>query len=288
MNTVGPTIRMNSSSTTASPMLKLLSHWTPRPDARHRRDDERASEHRDDHHRECRGRLHVPDEVQPAVDLQSAKPERGRAAEHRREDRQHVDRLADRPVHAVAEQRMERRADQVRHALAEAEVAQREPDRPRTAPTDAAPSGSRCTPSPYGAASSVPGFARPERRRGQVRDRLGDAVEHQPDPHPGAEHHRDPGHRPELGAVVVLAETDPPVAGHGDETGEDQEGRGRQHEQPAETVDDPAKHVPHDRRQLIGPQHPHQHERHGDSEGDKIDLRVDPRSLLVHLFPSLS
>jgi hypothetical protein len=115
-----------------------------------------------------------------------------------------------------------------------------------------------------------------------VRDRLGDPIEHQPDPHPGAEHHRDPGHRPELGAIVVPAEADRPEAGQGQESDDDQDPDGRQHEEPAEVVDDPAENISHDRRQLVGPQRPHQHERHRDDGGYEKDVGIDPRALRLH------
>ena len=39
-----------------------------------------------------------------------------------------------------------------------------------------------------------------------VRERFGDTEEHQSDAHAGAEHHRDPADRPELGLLAVLAE----------------------------------------------------------------------------------
>ena len=228
-----------------------------------------------------------PDEVEAAVDLQRAEPERGRAAEHRGEDREDVDRLADRAVDAIAEQRIEDRADQVRHALAEAEVAQREPDdrvqRPRLQrPVEVRPlhrDGRRL----LGVR-----LRQAERRRGQVRDRLGDAEEHQPDSHPGAEHHRDPRDRLELRTVIVLAESQPPVGTQRQERDEDQESRRREHEQPAEVREQPAQDVPDHGRHVVLEEHADQYERHRDRGGDGEDRRVDRPALIVLHFPLLS
>ena len=74
-----------------------------------------------------------------------------------------------------------------------------------------------------------------------VLDGLGDGEEDQADPHPGAEHHGDPGQRVELRLVLVGAEPDPAEPGRRDDHREHQERVGGHHEQPAEGADDPGQ-----------------------------------------------
>ena len=76
-------------------MLMFDSHWMPLATPGHRREHERDGEHRDDadQHRVA-GLADARHDVQPAADLQRAEAQRGRGAEQRREDRQHVDDLA--------------------------------------------------------------------------------------------------------------------------------------------------------------------------------------------------
>ena len=158
--------------------------------------------------------VHEPAGDEAAADLQRAQAERGGRTEQRREDRQDVDGLAEPALGALAaEQRDERRAEQLRAAAAEGAVgdgqADHRVDRPRVQGPVEQRGGHRDV-ERLGRARR--GGAR--RGRGEVRQRLGDAVEHQPDAHAGAEHHRDPGGGPELRRLVVAAERDAAVAAH--------------------------------------------------------------------------
>ena len=172
------------------------------------------------------------------------------------------------------------------YALAEAEVAERQARPPRRAPRGAAPNGSTCTPSPSPRPRRCPA-CQPERRRGEMRDRLGHAEEHQADAHARAEHHRDPRDRPELRTVVVLAEADPTVGRDGQEHDEDQERSRGQDEQPAEVREHPAQDVPDNDGHVVLEQHADEHEHHRDTRGDDEDRHVDPRALLLHPVSSL-
>ena len=66
-----------------------------------------------------------------------------------------------------------------------------------------------------------------------MRQRLGDAVEHQADAHAGAEHHRDPGDGPELRPLVVPAQRDAAVPAGRQPEHVDDEARGEHDEEPA-------------------------------------------------------
>ena len=117
---------------------------------------------------------------------------------------------------------------------------------------------------------------RARRRRREVRDGLRDREEHQADAHAGAEHHRDPGHRPELRPVVVLAEPDVPEAAEGEDAREHQEDHRRQDEEPAEGGDNPAENVVGHRRDAVGVEHSPQHEGRRDRCRYAEDPWVDP------------
>jgi hypothetical protein len=103
------------------------------------------------------------------------------------------------PVDLVADQRVQRRTDRHRQVVPEAEVGQRQPEDRVDRPGAEAPVV-------VGEQHRFPGRL----LRGghlwplrEVHDRLGDAPEHQPDPHAGAEQHREPGEVAEIRFGVV-------------------------------------------------------------------------------------
>src|ERR671910_2263403 len=114
MNTVGPAIRKNTISAIVAPPLRLLRNWIPASTPGNRGDDEQRGDHDNDHDADGVRHRDVPEEVEPAVDLQRAEAGRGRGAGQRGEDREAVDRAAERMLaRALPQQRRERRADEV-------------------------------------------------------------------------------------------------------------------------------------------------------------------------------
>ena len=85
----------------------------------------------------------------------------------------------------------------------------------------------------------VPGSAGAGRGSDEVSQGLGGTVEHEADPHPGGEHHGDPGHRGELGALAVAAEGDVAVFPCGEPQHEEDESSRGEGEEPASVVDNP-------------------------------------------------
>jgi hypothetical protein len=121
-----------------------------------------------------------------------------------------------------------------------------------------------------------------------VRERLGHPVEHEPDTHPRAEHHRDPRGGPELGRLAVAAERDLAVAAEGQPEREDHEGARGQHERPAPGGDHAGQHRRGHRAQRVRGQRAPQDERDdqdaGDNEDQPIDLgRFGDRGAFGHL-----
>jgi len=106
------------------------------------------------------------------------------------------------------------------------------------------------------------------RRGGEVRQRLGDAEEHQADAHAGTEHHRDPRDAAELGFFVVAAERDIAVAAQRQPQHEDHESRRGEYEQPTGVVHHPGQGVPRGRGQGIGADEPPDQEGHRNDGGD--------------------
>ncbi|MNG97420.1 hypothetical protein D3C78_427830 [compost metagenome] len=80
---------------------------------------------------------------------------------------------------------------------------------------------------------------RPRRWRHIVRQRFGNAEEHQADAHAGAEHHRHPRHRAEFWLFAITAQRDPAVTAGRQPQHEHHEQRGGEHEEPAEVENDP-------------------------------------------------
>jgi len=96
------------------------------PDSGHRR--QRRNHRNQRNQGDLRGQALVDAEqvMQPGRHLLHAEAERSGHAEHRAEHRQQVNRIANRPVDAVADERIQRRAHRQRQALAEAEIGERQ------------------------------------------------------------------------------------------------------------------------------------------------------------------
>ena len=107
-----------------------------------------------------------------------------------------------------------------------------------------------------------------------MRDRLGDAPEHQADAHADAEHHADPGDGGELRLVIVVPELDVAEAAHREKERESEEDRGRDDEGPAEAVDDEAEHGARDGGEAVGPKRAPEHETARDGYSGPEDRRV--------------
>ena len=220
-------------------------------DARHRGADERDREHHDDADEQHLADGGHPVELQPGPDLQCAEAQRSGRSEQRREDRQDVDELAEAALGvALTQQGRERGADQLPTAAAERRVGDGEPDDGVDRPRVQGPVEER---GGHGDVQRLrrPGGDRARRRAGEVRERLGDAVEHQPDAHARAEHHRDPRDRAELGPLVVGAERDLPVTAERHPEREHHETARDQDERPSASGDDGGQHGGRDARQRV-------------------------------------
>ena len=229
MKTVGPTTKTKAASAMASTMLMLESHWMPlaTPETA---ESTNATVSRAMIATSTRVAVaaDAADDLQAAADLQGAEAERGGRAEEGREDREHVDDLAGRAVGTRAEERLEGGADQLDATLAVGAVRDREADDGVDRPGVQRPVEERGGHGGLRAARR----ARARRGCGEVADRLADAVEHQADAHPGAEHHRDPRDGAELRLLVVAAQRDVAEPAHREPDHEDDERRRGQHEDP--------------------------------------------------------
>ena len=95
MNTVGPTTNRKSTRTTAAIALAFDRNCTPFSIPVTAETTKQAVRTQITSERQADALAGpVEDVVQPAGDLQRAQPQRGGGAEQRREDRDHVDRLA--------------------------------------------------------------------------------------------------------------------------------------------------------------------------------------------------
>ena len=161
-----------------------------------------------------------------------------------------------RPTAAVgvplADERDEHRADGLPPVPPVGAVGDGQARRPRRSPRGGASSGTAWWPSPSPWPRPRRRGAVPGRRIDEVGQRLAHSVEHQADAHAGAEHHRDPGDRAELGLLALLAERDPPVAADRQPEGEDHEAGGGQHEGPAAVVDEAVEQRAGDVFQRVG------------------------------------
>ena len=84
-----------------------------------------------------------------------------------------------------------------------------------------------------------------------MRDRLGHAVEHQPDAHAGGEQHREPSHIGIVRLGIGAAETDPAIGRDHEEQAQDHEDIRRRQEEPVEARRQPVAQAFEKRPHLI-------------------------------------
>jgi hypothetical protein len=216
--------------------------------------------------------------VSPGVDLGGAEPERGRRAEGRDEHAEDVDG----PSHGVARRLVgqDERAEQVRQSLAERGVRESHADDAVQRPGVQAPVEDRVLQTQLGARRRGR-LGQIHRRCQQVRQRLRHTPEDEADAHAGREHHRDPRHRAELGALVVATQADASVAGRGEQKHHGDEAEGREDVHPTRGVDEPAEDVVGGLGEVLRGDDTPQDERSGDGQRAAEDHVVD-RGLTVH------
>ncbi len=147
--------------------------------------------------------------------------------------------MADRPVNALADQRIQRRAQRQRQAVAEGEIGQRQADDAEDAPDVKAPVEEGDL---HGLLGGIHSLRRAGRWRRIMQHRLGDTEEQQGDAVAGGEQHGEPGRETVLRLGVVRAQLDVAPFGQGDADDEHQEERHRQHVEPAEGAGDVRQH----------------------------------------------
>ncbi len=96
------------------------------------------------------------------------------------------------------------------------------------------------------------GAALADRRRSEMKHGFRHTVEHDADAHAGAEKHREPGRRREVGFGIVRAQLDRTHRAGGYADREDEKGGDRRNVEPAHLVDDPGLDGSEDRRGIVG------------------------------------
>ncbi len=81
------------------------------PRSRPAKTERHSSNHCDQQDLDPHGDRRADQISESRIDLHHAKPERRRYTEHRAEHRENIDRVTDRAVNALADQRVERRAE---------------------------------------------------------------------------------------------------------------------------------------------------------------------------------
>ena len=169
-------------------------------------------------------------------DLLHTESERGGNAEQCADDGDGVDRVADATLDALAPQkRLEQPTYRQRASLAVRHVRQSEADHDVDGPGVQAPVEEgelhRLSCSGVGATGNAARLG----WRHVVRERLGDAVEHQADAHACAEQHGEPRHDAELGLLVVATEANVSDLAQAAVQREEHESGGRQDVPPPDT-----------------------------------------------------
>ncbi|MNJ50471.1 hypothetical protein D3C77_457430 [compost metagenome] len=196
----------------------------------------RAHHQRDQRHLYPLGMRDAEEVIQARVQVQYTKAHVGAQAEHCGDDAKAIHRITDRPVDALADQRVERRAQGQRQVVTVGEVGQGHADEGEDAPAMQAPVQEQqlhCLAPGLGSASLALG------RLEHMGQGFGDAKEEQRDTDAGGKQHAGPGQVAELGLVVVGTELDLAVARQGGDHHEDQVQRHRQHVVPADRVGRP-------------------------------------------------
>ncbi|MET3146886.1 UNVERIFIED_ORG: hypothetical protein ABIB63_002684 [Xanthomonas axonopodis] len=156
---------------------------------------------------------HIEQGAQPSVEMQHAKAHVRTDAEHRGHDSQRIHGVTDRPIDALADQRIQRRAQRQWQVMAEGEIRQGHGGQCEHPPTMQAPMQEqhlhRLACGRLAVAGATLGWLQ------IMRERLGDAEEEQRDADAGGEQHAGPGEITEFRLVVIGAQLDVAVAGQG-------------------------------------------------------------------------
>ena len=169
--------------------------------------------------------------AEAGIDLKHAEAQRGGDAEDRAEHREDVDRVPDRTVDPVADERVQSRADRERQPAAEGEIGERQPDDDVDRPGMHAPveEGQH-----HRALRGLDGLALADGGRGVVLERFGHAEEDQADAHAGAEQHGEPRQVAVVGFAVVRSQPHVAVATQHQENREAEKARDGGDVEPAE------------------------------------------------------
>jgi len=145
--------------------------------------------------------------------------------------------MANRPVYALAQQRIKAGADGQRQVVAKAEIRQRQPDHAVNRPSMQPPVKEGRL---HGFARASNSLRSGSRRRQIVHQRLAHAEIHQPDAHAGGEQHRQPSPQAEFRFGIVRAKLDLAVIAERNTDQRQHKNRHCQHIKPAEVHGNPA------------------------------------------------
>ncbi len=208
--------------------------------------------------------FHAEHLVEAGIHLGDPQAKGGRHPEHGTKYRQHVGGVTPEAVDAIAEQRIEHGADGQRQLAPVAEEGERQADDHVDGPRVQAPVEEGETHGDLGRLRGHPfgdeGVAL------QVVHGLGDAPEHQPYSHAGAEQHGKPGEVAEFRYLVVVTQPDAAEAAEHQIDGEEQEQGDHQDVVPLEPGDDLVLRPHEPGGGGFGDEHPEQQEQGDDGE----------------------
>src|SRR5690606_11064368 len=184
-------------------------------------------------------------ELEPRIGLLRPEPERGREPEQGREYRKRIDDVARPAPNALPEDRVEDRAHGQRQSLVVAEERKPQSDNGIGRPGMKAPmkdGRSHAEPTRRILLSGGPRQRRPairttgivRHRSGEMRNRLRNAVEHEPDPHARGEEHGEPPTVTVIGTRIPAAEPYAAVGGDDQRQAEQDENVPGKKEEPVE------------------------------------------------------
>ena len=175
-----------------------------------------------------------------SVDLLGTETERGGQPEQRRQRGQHVDGISRPTVYALSQQRVECRTNRERQTAVVGEIGQSQGHQavePPGVETPVEEGDAHGQSGSFRRLRLTPGWA------GVVVDGLGDAPEHESDPHAGTEKHRQPSPVAVGGTGVVAAEAQTPVAAEQEKEDDGQVDVDAEDEEPSGALGDEAESV---------------------------------------------
>ncbi|MNC19427.1 hypothetical protein D3C75_673600 [compost metagenome] len=203
--------------------------------AGHQRDRGNHGDDGDDAQLERQGDRGAEHLVHAHVDLLHAQPQRLRDAKGGDRAADDVHGMPDRPVDAVADQRVEDRAQRQRQPFTVGEVGQAQADHGEDCPRVQAPVQQGDA---HGHGCGLVGEPRGKRVAGIVQHRLGHRPEDQPHAHAGAEQHGDPGGEAEFRFFVGTPELQGAKAAEGDEHQHPEDAADQRQVEPFQVVED--------------------------------------------------